>query len=369
MERHPKQKTIVFYIGSLCMGGAERVIVNLAAYFHTCGYKVTIVTKEQDVDEYPVPDGVTRRLADITGDEVSKSRILNLYRRIAKLRNIWRQIKPDYIISFIKKNNFMAITSAAGLRIPVIVSVRSNPSREYPDKLTRLLVRILFPMAKGVVLQTNQAKEFFPLKVQKKVVLLPNSISEKFLCVETPVQRKKEIVWVGRMDSNKNPRMLLRAFAQVADKYSDWSLTFIGEGYERKELEDICKKENLFGKVTFKGRINDVAEAIATSSVFVMTSKQEGMPNALIEAMVLGLAVISTDCPCGGPAELIEQGVNGILVPVDDEVALVEKLDKVLSDDKLRERLSENAKKIIEKIHPDIVNRKWLEYVESVGRT
>ena len=96
-------KKIAFYIGSLRMGGAERVIVNLAAYFRSCGYKVTIVTKLQDEDEYPVPEGVTRILADIVGDEISSSRLLNLYRRIAKLRNIWKQLKTDYIVSFKKK--------------------------------------------------------------------------------------------------------------------------------------------------------------------------------------------------------------------------------------------------------------------------
>ena len=194
-----REKSIVFYIGSLCMGGAERVIVNLAAYFRSCGYTVTIVTKLQDEDEYPVPDGVTRILADITGNEISSNRIVNLYRRIAKLRNIFKQLSPDYIVSFIKKNNFMAITAAAGLRIPVIVSVRSNPAREYPDKVTRFLVRVLFERAAGVVLQTQQAKGFFPKSVQKKAVVLPNSLSEKFLQNEYTGERRKEIVCSSRI--------------------------------------------------------------------------------------------------------------------------------------------------------------------------
>ncbi len=368
MSRQINEKSIAFYIGSLSMGGAERVIVNLAAYFHSCGYRVTIVTKLQDADEYPVPKGVTRILADIAGDEISSNRLLNLYRRIAKLRNIWKQLRPDYIVSFIKKNNFMAITSAMGLRIPVIVSVRSNPAREYPDKLTRLLVRVLFARAAGVVLQTKQAKEFFPKSVQKKAVVLPNSLSEKFLQNEYSGERRKEIVWVGRMDSNKNPKMLLEAFAKIAGKYQDWALTFIGEGYLKKEMEEFCKENALCGQVNFTGRIDDVAGAIQPASVFVLTSKQEGMPNALIEAMVSGLAAVSTDCPCGGPAELIENGTNGILIPVDDEKALTEALDKLLSDEEYRKRLSEEAKKLIDKVHPDIVNRKWREYVESAGK-
>ena len=365
MDSKSKQKSIAFYIGSLCVGGAERVIVNLAAYFHSCGYRVTIVTKEKDDDEYPVPDGVARILADITDDEISGNRILNLYRRIAKLRTIWKQLKPDYIVSFIKKNNFMAITSAAGLHIPVIVSVRSNPAREYPDKLTRLLVRVLFARSAGVVLQTQQAKEFFPKGVQKKAVVLPNSISEKFLQTPYLGERKKEIVWVGRMDSNKNPKMLLGAFAEIAGKYPDWTLKYIGEGYQKKDLEEICKEKNLTKQVSFMGRIQDVPEAIRESAVFVLTSKQEGMPNALIECMVSGLTVISTDCPCGGPAELIESGINGILIPVDDEKALTQSLNRVLADEEYRSRLGEEAKKLIEKVHPDIVNRRWLEYIES----
>lgn len=365
MSKQPKEKSITFYIGSLCVGGAERVIVNLAAYFRANGYKVTIVTKEQDCDEYSVPEGVTRILADIEGDEISNSRPLNLYRRIAKLRNIWKQLKPDYIVSFIKKNNFMAITSAAGLHIPVIVSVRSNPAREYPDRVTRMLANILFARAAGVVLQTRQAKEFFPQVVQKKVVVLPNSLSEKFLQTKYMDERKKEIVWIGRMDSNKNPKMLLQAFGEIAEKYPEWIIKFIGEGYQKKELEVICKEKELAGRVVFMGRVNNVPEVIRESAVFVLTSKQEGMPNALMEAMVSGLAVVSTDCPCGGPAELIEHEINGILIPVDDENALTEALDKLLADVEYRCRLGKEAEKLIEKVHPDIVNRKWLEYIES----
>lgn len=368
MSKQPKEKSIVFYIGSLSRGGAERVIVNLAAYFHDCGYRVTIVTKEQDSVEYPVPDGVTRMLADIEGDEISNNRITNLYRRIAKLRKIFKQLEPDYIVSFIKKNNFMAITAAAGLSIPVIVSVRSNPAREYPDKVTRFLANTLFARAAGVVLQTGQAKEFFPEAVQKKAVILPNSLSEQFLQTEFKGERRKEIVWVGRMDENKNPGMLLRAFEKVAQKHPDWTLKYVGDGPLMKELRNLSQKEDSARQVCFTGRVEDVATEIQSASVFVLTSKQEGMPNALMEAMVSGLAAISTDCPCGGPAELIVDGVNGILIPVDDEQALTEALNKLLVDEEYRNRLGEEAKKLIEKVHPDTVNREWLTYIESTRK-
>ena len=364
--KQPGQKAIAFYIGSLNRGGAERVIVNLAAYFHSCGYKVTIVTKLQELVEYPVPEGVTRLLADIEGDEISKSRIKNLYRRIAKLRHIWKELHPDYIVSFIKKNNFMAIVSALGMRIPVVVSVRSNPAREYPDMLTRMLVRILFSRSAGVVLQTKQAKEFFPISVQKKVIILPNSLSPQFLQQQHENNRQKEILWVGRMDENKNPKMLLRAFAQIADRYPDWILKYVGGGPLMEELKEICIRENLEKRVVFLGKTDQIPKVLSTGAIFVLTSKQEGMPNALIEAMVSGLAVVATDCPCGGPAELIENNENGILIPVDDENALIKALDKLMGDEACRVNMGKNAERLIDKVHPDIVNRQWMEYIESV---
>lgn len=366
MSQQSKQKSIAFYIGSLSRGGAERVIVNLAEYFQKEGYRVTIVTKLQDEIEYPVPEGVTRILADITGDEIGKNRPVNLYRRIRKLRNIWKQLQPDCIVSFIKKNNFMAIVSAAGLHIPVIVSVRSNPAREYPDKVTRMLAWFLFRKAAGVVLQTKQAMEFFPPAVQKKSIVLPNSLSQQFLRQQYQEERKNEIVWVGRMDQNKNPKMLLQAFLKLADRYPQWSLKFVGDGPQMQQLQEMCKDTPVCERIFFTGRVEDVPKEIATASIFILTSKQEGMPNALMEAMVSGIAVISTDCPCGGPAELIEQEQNGILIPVDDEEALTEAMTRLMAQDAYRNTLGENAKKLIEKVHPDRVNREWLAYAEAI---
>lgn len=366
MNMQADTKSIVFYIGSLSRGGAERVIVNLAAYFRDQGYRVTIVTKEMAPVEYLVPENVTRMLADITESEITSGRIRNLYRRIRKLRCIFKQLKPDYIVSFIKKNNFMAITAATGLKIPVIVSVRSNPAREYPDWATKMLSNVLFSKCAGVVLQTKQAKTFFSKKVQKKAVILPNSLSGQFLRDGYNGKRRKEIVWVGRMDSNKNPEMLLFAFAAIAPKYPDWTLKYIGDGPQLVKLKETCKDKPYEKQVIFKGHIEDVASFIRPASIFVLTSKQEGMPNALMEAMVSGLAVIATDCPCGGPAELIENDVNGILIPVDDEEALIANLERLLEKEEYRNRLATEATKLIRKVHPNEVNRQWMEYIESV---
>ncbi len=359
---HSERKTIAFYIGSLTRGGAEHVMVNLASFFCTRGYKVYLVTKLIEEPEYEVPKGVTRILADITQDEESDSRICNLLRRISKLRNIWNEIKPDIIISFIKKNNLMAIASSRGLRIPVAISIRSDPARELQGKLFRYLSFFMFGFADGIIMQTNRAVSFLPDRLQKKSVVLPNSVNACDLEIAISEERRKEIVCVGRIDDNKNQRMLIQAFDEIKNDNPEWSLHFYGDGELRKELEERYPQD----RIVFHGHTEDVSKYINDASIFVLPSKREGMPNALIEAMCLGLACIATDCPCGGPADLIENNKNGILIPVDDKKALVEQLTKLISDNNFREKLGNNAKYIAERFNPGIVNRQWEDYIEKL---
>lgn len=355
-------KVIAFYIGSLARGGAERVMVNLASYFKEQNYTVYLVTKMVDEPEYDVPDGVTRIIADITKDEETSSRIGNLKRRIQKLKNIWSDIKPDIIVSFIRKNNLMAIASAKGLGIPVVVSIRSNPARELQGKMIKPVSFFMFRFAKGIVMQTTQAKAYLPKYLQKKAVIMPNSLSVQFAQMEPATDRKNEIVTVGRIDNNKNQKMLIEVFHEIEEDYPSWSLHLYGDGEKKKGLE----QEYASDRIVFHGQVPDVINYIKDSSVFVLPSRQEGMPNALIEAMALGMAVISTDCPCGGPADLIEQDVNGILIPVDDAKQLKKEMIRVIEAKELRDEMGGNAHKIIDILHPDVVNGMWKEYIESL---
>lgn len=363
-----KKKKIAFYIGSLGKGGAERVIVNLAEYFYSQNYEVYVVTKLQEENEYSLNSDITRVIADITREEETKSRFGNLYARIRKLRHIWKTIKPDVIVSFIRKNNVMAIVSSRFSHIPVVVSVRSDPGRELQGRSMKTLSLFLFYFAKGIVLQTNQAKEFFPRSLQKKSVILPNSINPNFLKAEKVTEKEKEIITVGRIDKNKNQRMLIEVFSEIASAYPDWCVRLYGDGEEMPSLKKMVKEKELEKQIFFMGQVWDVAEKVGRASIFVLPSKCEGMPNALIEAMTLGTAVISTDCPCGGPADLIQNGKNGILIAVDDKDALKKALLELMNDEKYRQELAQSATRIIEKLHPDIVNKQWEEYLGSILR-
>jgi len=356
-------KVIAFYIGSLSRGGAERVMVNLAKFFHSEGYRVYLVTKAIDEPEYEVPEGVVRIVADITTEEESKSRVRNLLNRIRKLSVIWKEIKPDIIVSFIRKNNLMAIASSRSLKIPVVVSIRSNPARELSGKLFQKISFFMFRFADGIVMQTSQAKAYLPGYLQKKAVIMPNSLSEQFMQIEPDHNnRRQEIVLVGRIDDNKNQRMVLEVFSQIAEMYPDWSLHLLGDGDKRKELEELYGSK----EIIFHGQVADVTDYMKNSAIFVLPSKQEGMPNALIEAMALGMACISTNCPCGGPADLIRDESNGILIEVDDKDALKESLIKLMSDHELRKQLGEQAQLVRASLDPKSVNSKWKNYIEGL---
>lgn len=362
---------IAFYIGSLSQGGAERVIVNLASYFQSVGYEVVMVNYFIGKNEYQLPGGIKRYLVDLTEEEVSQNRIKNLYRRLMKLRNVWKMERPDVIVSFIGKTNLMTIATSRLLHIPVAVSVRSVPAREYASRGLNLGMRILFPMADGVILQTSQAKEYFSQAIQRKAIILPNSLNPSFIVPLYEGERKKEIVTVGRIDQNKNQLLLVEAFAELSQEHQikDWCLKLYGDGPEREKIEQYCKERQIQDVIKLMGSQSDIPGRIRESSIFVLPSKQEGMPNALIEAMALGLAVISTDCPCGGPRDIIENDKNGILIPVDDKEALKEKLLLLIRDEDKRRNLGKNAYHIGEKLHPDKVNAMWKDYIDELVKT
>lgn len=360
------KKKIAFYCGSLIKGGAERVFVNLAEYFYKEGYDVCMITQYKKEDEYVISPGIERVLSDLTEEETGKSRIRNFFHRFHKLRRILKTVKPDLVLTCTAKSNFMAMAASTFLKTKVVVSIVGDPKMEYYTKVMCLIAKTYFRFADGIVFQTTEARAFFPKYIQKKSVILSNSLNPQFVRARYEGERKKEIVAVGRMDDNKNHEMLIRAFAQTADKFPEYKLTIFGDGENRTKLEALIAKEGLSERVFLPGVTADVAGDIERAALFVLTSNTEGMPNTLLEAMALGLTVISTDCPCGGPRELITQGKNGLLIPVGDIKALADAMDKVLSNPAEAEKMGRNAWKLQEKLKPEVTNQSWKNYFEEV---
>ena len=384
-REHPK---LCLYIGSLRKGGAEHVIANLADYFFRRGWRVTLVTTYFDPPEYTLPEGdwdpetgivrtdpegrhVHRIYSDPAPEDLQGSRLHNFRVRADTLRQIWKDEKPDVILSFIGSNNVMSILTTRGLNIPVAISVRADPAEEYEQAKTRIPAMMLFHQADLVILQTNGAKAFFPKAVQEKSIILPNSIQPDFIRPRFAGTRTKRVVMVGRLDENKSQSLVIRAFADVLKRnetLSSWVLDLYGDGPARKDCEDLTKELSLSDHVLFEGVQEGIAEKIQDAGVFVIASKREGMPNALIEAMSLGLACISTDSTPGAPRDLIRNGENGILVPADDEKAMADALEDLMTDPDRCEKLGKEAIRIQESQNPGRVNALWEKALRSILR-
>ena len=368
MKRDETKKHISFYIGSLHKGGAERVFVNLAEFFRDEGYRVTMVTQYQypDEEEYVLPSGIRRVISDLTAEELSNSRVVNLCRRVNKLHRIWRAERPSLVLSCIGKNNFMAIVSTMFTRTKAVVSVVGEAKEEYPGRLMRMLANILFPHAAGIVLQTERSKYFFNKRIRRRAVILPNSLNPAFIKPRYEGERDKRIVAVGRLDANKNHEMMIRAFAALRDKYPEYTLTIYGEGELRMYLEGLIGELGIKEQVFLPGVIPDVAAQIERAALFLLTSYSEGVSNALIEALASGLPVISTDVPSGGTVELMTDGENGLIIPAGDVGALRVAMDKLLGDSAYASRLGREAAKIQQRLAPERVNRLWQKYFDEI---
>lgn len=342
------------------------MFVNLAGYFQEEGYRVVMVTQYRKEEEYILPDGVERILSDIDDEKVSASRVVNFLRRLNKLHAIWKEQKPDLVLSCIGKNNFMAVVTSMGTKTKPVVSVVGETKEEYPGRGMRMLADFLFSRAAGVVLQTERSRSFFCKKVGEKAVILPNSLNPAFIRPRFAGEREKKIVSVGRMDANKNHEMQLRAFAALRNKYPEYELVIYGDGELRGYIEETARKLGIGERVFLPGVVPDVAARIERASLFLLTSYSEGVSNALIEALALGLPVIATDVPSGGTEELMENGKNGLVIPAGDLAALTEAMDRLLGDESYADRLGREAARIQEALSPERVNPLWKAYFEEI---
>ena len=356
-------KKIMFYINAINGGGAERVMTNLATQFSEEGYETVLVTSYRAEGEYLLGEKVHR--LSLENEEIQQSRIKRNFSRIRKLRYICENEKPDLFVSFMAEPNFRAILATAGLKIKTIVSVRNDPNREYGGKLMKVVGKWLLPFANGCVFQTEEAKSWFPKKLQKKSTIIFNAVKEEFYVKERN-PKAYTIVSCGRLQEQKNHKLLIEATADLIDRYPQLKVKIYGEGNLEDGLKQEIKKFKLESVVTLEGQTNNVPEALEEADIFVLTSNYEGMPNALMEAMAMGIPSISTDCPCGGPKMLIEDGIDGLLIPIDDKEKLVNAIKRLFEDQENKQLIGENAKIKVKQFSTDKIFSQWKEYFEMI---
>lgn len=350
---------IVFITRCLGCGGAERVIEHLIKGFALKGIKCYLILIDKDEIFYDVSS--CEEIFEI--GKQSKYKSFDKIKRYLKVRNIVKKIKPDCIISLPEEIGIYVLLAMVGLKTPVYVSERNNPWVMPYKKITRLLRKIAYIKAKGIVFQTNMAMSFFSKRVQKKGIVIPNPLDISKLPEPYTGQKEKIIVAAGRLDKQKNFPLLIDAFSEFYKTHTDYKLIIYGEGSQREFLEKYAAEKLHPESFKLPGKIKNLAEEIKKCKMFVLSSDYEGMPNVLIEAMAIGLAVISTDCPSGGPAEIIENNKNGILIPVNNNYALYKAMIKIAENEELSDYIGKNAFNIREKLKSDLIVNKWSEFL------
>lgn len=355
-------KKILFYINTLGKGGAERVIKNLSEQFASDGFESILVTSFCCNQEYRVSKNV-KRIA--LYDKRLKGLIFRNFKLISKLKKIIKNENPDVVISFMGESNFRAILATKKTNAKCIVSIRNDPEKEYQGLVSRFLAKTLYKRADGIVFQTEDAKKWFPPSIQQKSKIIINQVDSIFFNTFYNGERKN-IVSVGRLTEQKNHELLIRAFSLVSSQTDD-NLIIYGNGPLRQRLLTLIRELRLEGRVMLPGIIDNVSETIKSAKAFVLSSNYEGMPNALMEALALGLPCISTDCPCGGPRKIIENNSNGLLVPNNDLDSLAGAIIKVLKNKDLQSQFISKSKIAAENMFsPSLVFKSWKLYVTEV---
>lgn len=359
---------IAFHLNSLQQGGAERVVSNLANRFAKEGYEVVIATEWYGTDEFALDQKVHRVHVGLTKEDENRSRISKMLRRIWYLRRFMKKEKPDVVVAFTRGVLYRALAAGIGTGIPVVISVRTDPVGHYDKKADKLRIPLLFPHAAGCVFQTEGAKAFFAPYLQENSRIILNPLNPKYVGVSEPAVRTKNVVQSGRLVDFKNQPMLIRAFLKVHEKHPDYTLKIYGPDSKdgtKEILESIIHENHAEDFVKLMGGSNTLEKDLADAALYAFSSDWEGLPNALMEAMALGLPVVSTDCPCGGPKTLIEDGVNGLLVPIMDEKAMTDGILRLIEDRELAERLGREARKISERANEDAVFEQWQTYLQE----
>lgn len=361
---------IVCYINKLSLGGAERVMSILANELQARGHYVVLVTDYRMENEYYLSDTVERVILD--GDFHGRSKkgaISRTLRRIGQLRRICREHHADILLSFIDDANLRARLATVGIKTKNVISVRVDPNVAYHGKLERLLYRTLYRFTAGCVFQTDDALHWYPQGVQRHSRVIFNPVSDAFYQANGNPGSKRRLVTCGRLAKQKNFAMLIRAFQPIAESFPDVCLDIFGTGALKDELQKQIDSLGLNDRVILQGRCNDVPNTIKDYSCFILSSDYEGLPNALMEAMALGLPVISTDCGGGGARALIDHDINGLLVPCNDAEKMEQAIRYCLTNPDMAKAMGQKAADTAESFSQERIVSKWEAFMlETCGK-
>jgi len=361
---------ILFHHNCLEQGGAERVVANLSNQFAEDGYEVIVATEWQGEKEFELNNRVKRVHVGLSEEQEKCSRFKKAIIRVENLKRLIIEEKPDIAVGFTRNPIYRLLMATRFLKLPVVIAIRTNPVGYYDRKIDRICIPLLFPRVNGAVFQTSGQRAFFPGYIQDRSTIILNPVSEKYVSVNNDnITKKKIIIHSSRLVALKNQKMLLNAFLSVHKRYPEYSLhVYGGDSHDgtKELLEGIIRDNDAQEYIKLMGESNELEKVIPAAEIYAFSSDCEGLPNALIEAMCMGMPVVSTDCPCGGPATLITNEENGLLVPVNDEKAFANAICELIEKPELAKRMGQKAREVSELVEGRSITEQWKNYLEKV---
>ncbi len=349
---------IALIISSLSSGGAERVMADMANFWVRHGVEVLLITFSNSnvIDFYKIEESVRRfyigerrQASDIFG------KVFFNFSRLLALRQVLQREKPDCAISFMDSTNVLAIIAAIGTEVDVIVSVRNNPAVRHLPLAWRFARKITYRYARYIVAQTAGAAKWITRCCGGNVVVIPNPLRPMPV---NKVKRETIVLAVGRMIPEKGHDILVRAFAEISALCPEWSLVLLGDGPIKEDIQKLADILGIHGRILMPGNVLNVEGWMARAGLFVLPSRSEGFPNALMEAMGMGLAVIASDCD-HGPRDIIRDGEDGLLFASGEATALAQRMSWLIQDADHRVQMGIAARKAVERFAQDKVMAQW----------
>ncbi len=347
-------RKIIFVINSLKIGGAAKMIQFVATNVVDMFDDVTMVSIYDNSSYGTLPGTINRINLSVKPNLFLPFRISLI---ISRLKSVFHKEKPDYICSFVCDVAFFTKVSSLGLRSVIISAERGDPgiySRFYQS-----VIRWTYRKSDYCFFQLNRARDYFGKWILNKSFVIPNPFVAQKNVIPYYGKRKKTIVSAGRFTWQKGFDTLIKAFAIVHAQHPSYKLTIYGSGPLGKSYLELCSELNIEEFVEFPGYVPNVALSIREDGIFVLSSRFEGIPNVLIEAMSVGIPTVSTDCTPGGAEFLTCHGKRGLLVPVDDIELLAKNICSLIEDDDKYRLLEREGPTVVEELNPMLISQQW----------
>ncbi len=363
---------VVLLIPTLGAGGAERVFTLMANFWNQKGFDVTVISLDSPSNPpfFQLDPQIKYHPLNLLKEEKSL-----VGKAIRTIKQIWltrakvKMVNPDVVIAQLDIAIFLAITSTVLSKVKSMAYEGNNPYLNTTNKYLQQFNNFLYRFADRIILQTHQIARTFPQNLQKKISVIYNPITVPNAQLEENDYlrnfQNKTVISVGRLEHQKGYDILLEAFQIFLNKNPGWKLVILGEGQLRPELENMCKDLGISENVKMPGREKHPFERLKDCSIYVLSSRFEGLPNALLEAMSMGLPVISTRCRFG-PEEIISHQENGLLIPVEDPMALADALRQLAQNVEFCQSIGTKAKDIMKVCSPEVVMQQWENEIKKL---